>query len=725
VSISKIQTERVFEETSKILFSKGEKPRLVDILTEVSRFFAKNPAGQPLKLPLEYFGDGLRSNVDKANELFTNSQINLDILYEVCREHLNESMTLSTILRAYLERLRVRRVAIETLIDDYMFSIYNTDGYYLSVSDQFNDLDYTDISMTTAFVDTTTGSVTLPTVSNMTKKMAAGRVTSTSFKATVAGKEVRAEVISPFTGALDGLTNTAWSVEVETSEPVEVIGEIAIQLGTAQEPVTVSRLEFDPFGVTPVQVFVEATKASSNTRFDFGDQIKTSANKMVFVHPANEVHRMFITLRKTAPDYTRTQNNTIKYRYIFGAKEISITEHVYDNNAIWVSQPLYIPEELVDDNVIDAVSLVVQESVPADTSIKYYVAADVEEEEPEVSDFNWRSIDPISNGITNNENTVIRFDGALSFSKFIRTPDEGELDGSYLPLIPLDATNNDLRLRNPSPSVFQGVDEAYRIAAFNEDVLKESLVLEEGVNTTRIMHVALDAEALETGLSFWTNYINGTATASTAYGTIDSGNEFFWGGDVGMAGRSVYVETYLDSAEEQDLLLKEFRKADSNSQQWDVKVFLNGREIGDLPQGTDNLVLPWKFNEGLNHVCLMINIPANTGEFPYTHNGTLDLMSTSDLYDFGSVKLANWKYIDPFHMEFNETGQPKTFTIVNGEIVSRRKPTDNFRLRYAKATNSAPGAVRLKAEFGRSILNPNVTPTLDSYRLRFLYGEND
>jgi len=92
------------------------------------------------------------------------------------------------------------------------------------------------------------------------------------------------------------------------------------------------------------------------------------------------------------------------------------------------------------------------------------------------------------------------------------------------------------------------------------------------------------------------------------------------------------------------------------------------------------------------------------------------------LQSYGVVRLDRWGYVDPFTMKYNETGQPKTFTIKDNMIISRRRPTTNFQIRYATETGNEPMAVRLRADLRRGRNNPNVTPQINSYSLRFTYG---
>ncbi len=142
-----------------------------------------------------------------------------------------------------------------------------------------------------------------------------------------------------------------------------------------------------------------------------------------------------------------------------------------------------------------------------------------------------------------------------------------------------------------------------------------------------------------------------------------------------------------------------------------------------MPPSIDRLLVPWAFQEGLNHVALLINIPEATQDIPHPQVGTIDLLTDSNLYDQGQVRLATWAFTSLFNMQYNERDQPYTFTIYNGELISRRKPTSNFRLSYTQATRTGPGAIRVRADLSRSTDDSTVTPRVNSYSIRFSYGE--
>ncbi len=761
MSISRIQRERILEEVTRTLYASGEKPTLSEILNRVSRYVSDNPLGAPLDVTgIAYAEPDMRSKTDLINEALLNTILNIDVAYEATDESVENLMFLTSILKGNLEKLAARRKKIVSKIDDYLFSTYNADGYYYSLSDDFSTLDKTDLPLTSAFVDQAAGVVAIPTNSDLTKKVTIDKITSVEFTAySPAVARPRIIMKSPFSGAVDGLSNTIWAMEVEMYKPAEVIVSASIGIGTNDEPLHISRIEIDPYGINPVQTWIgthsggvgpDGPDTNTTPEFydttgstgsfvnllsqgirlgdSFGGKIQTLDYRGVFSDDRRLARTINIVFRKTEPDYVSTDGK-LRYHYMFGAKDLTITEHVYDDNATWVSSPLELPPEFNGD-LIDAVSLVTKEEVPNDTKIKYYVAADVSDAD-NVGDFSWKEIVPIDDLRPLAEN-IVRFDGTNRISRIIKS----DPDPANWELIELKSTGANDTL-NPAPVFKDSSESFYRIAEFKDDYVLNSLKLEEGIDTVRSLHK--DTEYTPgTGavsgmdLAYWKDYVSGVDTdVDKTYTQLDTSNTFFDGSEVGFDFQSVYAETFLEVQDDLEILFKNCRKIDSNSKTWDVKVYLNGREVADMPVGTDEAIVPWKFNRGINHIILLATIPESDDANPNVYQGQVELMSPDKLSDWGTVKLGTWQYVDPFVMKHNETGEPQTFTIIERdmdggvikkEIVSRRTPTNRFRIQYTRPTGGSPTGLRLRADLSRDITNPYVSPKLDLYRLRFAYG---
>lgn len=713
-SIRKTQIEQVLSDSIRLLYSQGVKPTSSAIQALTSRYFSENPAGAPLDFDINtILAEDGRSDADAFNEMLLKVITNLNVLYKTSLDQVDDVLTMNTELREKIARLKNRRKKLAAKIDDHLLSLYNSDGYYYSVSDSFSDLDLTDLSLTSAFVDTTEGAATLPMVSKYSNRVTPDNIYVSDISATVNGSQAALNNVSPVEYALDGNTNTVWSVEIETSSVLEVVLNLTLAFS---DDIHLSRIDVDPYGLSPAQwaVSTVSTTASeaSGDPVTFGSDVTTTVDHFVKRGNAQKVREVRFAIRKTKPDYEHNNGGQVKYRYIFGAKEIALSYQVYDNYASLVTVPLEVPGDGDEGFVIDAVSLSADYDLPEGSEINFYVAED-NPQANDISDFDWRAVQTVDD--ERGGFTTVRFDGT---SRSIRDIKSNPASGDLKKIDP-DFTNVDLTKRNPTQSIIDGVD-VYRLAEFDESPLLDTLVLHEGVNTAKVYHTDLSTAAIE-GLDWWATK---RTDAETDHVRIDAGNEFFYGGDVGESGRSILVETYVDVPGDIEPVLATMKKSDSNAATWQVRSFLNGTETAFLDAGVQSQNVPWPFRKGLNHIAVLINIPQPSAVVPNPYIGTLDLMGGTDLYDYGLVRLDTWAYIDFFDMIHNQPVATSTFTIYEGELISKKKPTDNLRLVYSKTTDNGPEAVRVRADFSRESTYSTVTPSLNQYRLRFSYSED-
>ncbi len=719
MSIQQVQAKNILDLVAKAHFIDGQNPQFNTLQAYVSKFFSTQRISQPYKIPMDTFREGLLSDPELMNEFMALMIVNLDTLYETCFEHIDQILALNTVLRDHLDRLKMKRSLLSSKIDDYLLGIFNSDGYFYSFSDDFSTGYFTDFGYTSAFLDMTAGVITIPPIADKSRSVHTDSIATPSVTVTNANGDILNHTVkASFDNAVDGLNNTAWHFEVRTNDEGPITANVNFLLSSATSTRLVTKLDLTPFGVNPVQCGVNAlhrSTANASYTIPFSKDVKTSSDKMVFMadNPAPDLAEIRLQLSKQTPDYYINDSTTRTGVYVFGFKEISATEQYYDPAATWVSLPISIPESLGDEAVIDAVSLVTTDNKPSGSDITYYVAAD-NTDATELSDFDWKQIRPITDTSGGN---LVRFDGSVKRSRMIRMTPRNDND---VQMIQPNTTNPDLSKRNPTSAYFTDFD-AYRITDFTEEFLAGTLSLAEGVNTTRILYVPLDEDAISDGFAFWKTVLDSHVYSST-YGEIDTGNEYLYGADIGTNGVSVYSETFLFAEEDMPVILKECHKADANSKTWDVKVFLNGREIASMPEGVHKLTVPWRFRAGKNHIVVMANIPEYSSDSNSPYLGSFSIMSDSDLWDYGVVKLDDWNYVDDYKIVKNHTNESKVFTIYNGEIVSRREPTTNFKLSWAQSTGAAPESIRLRADMSRSSTNSNTSPSIDMYRLRFAYS---
>lgn len=723
MSIQQVQTKNILNFIAQSLFSSGTNPMTKELLQPLSSFFASNPTGLPYKLPPGRFREDLLGNQEDYNDLLAFMIANLDTLYEVCFDHIDQIFQLNTVLQNHLDRLKKKRARLEDQIDDYLLSIYNSDGYFFSISDNFNETGLVDFDFTSAYVDTEAGVVTLPSLANGSRLIDPDKFRDPTITIKNNQNQTYAyDTKMPFTNAIDGLSNTAWYVEVKTKDLGPLTLTLDIGLSTALGDTKLSRIEVIPYGIESTRVAVEVSYSDSDqlsSKVPFSNFVKTSTNKMIFnaEEVRDDVETVHLTMSKNKHDYEITNQDGKFNVFMFGIKELILSENVYDTAASLVTIPLALPSTINGEASIDGVSAVIEDNIPFDASINYYVAEDITDA-TSISDFNWRPISPIGWISDASKNTVVKFGGSRFQSKILRRTPKNN-DGK---VIEFNTSDLDPSNQNPTGSYFTGLD-VYRIAAFDDQFLSGTLTLEEGVNTTRIYYTDLDALAITNGFAFWKEIFD-DGNYLTTYGQIDTGHGFFYGGDVGENAKSVLAETYINCEQELPIIQKDCRKLDSNSQLWNLKLYLNGREIANMPVGTNRTTVPWKFNKGRNHIALIANIPAaSQGTTPYV--GTFGIMSDDSLTNYGAVNLDFWTYVDNHKFVNNQVDDAKTFTIYNKELVSRRKPTDNYRISYHQMTNEGPAAIRFRADFTRNQNSTSITPILDAYRLRFSYESEE
>lgn len=716
MSIREVQIKNVYANLLKNQVLMGKILDLNRVRTQLNSFFAVQRPTQPLSLSPNAFEGITLSDPELINDFMAFAIANIDTLYESCLANIDSLMLVNSLLEDYLTRLKAKQKLVGSKIDDFLLVASDTGGFFFSSSNNFRTDNGIDFSMTTSVVDLEAGTLSIPQLRTGSsiyplKGIGLSSVTISS----IDGTTVEYEKKTPFTDAFDGLSNTAWWMQTTIKDPSPLYAEFTFDLSGDFGDNEITRVELEPFGSEPVRMAISYSYEGEDGRLissQFSHILKTSDTKMFFVVDEPKKHVRSITLHcwKNKSDYKTINNYDV---FLFGFKNISFIKQLYSNHSTFVSNPISLDMEFTGTSKIDAVALEVNEHKPEETSIDYYVAAD-NPNATSISDFAWQRIYPV--GSFKKEREIIRFGGSVDRKFDARLRPRRESD---IRVNPINRTHVDLSGRNPTPSYFPGM-EVYRLFRFNETFLDGTLTMEEGFNATKIYYTNLSTSSFRDGFDFWVNVLDDPKSYETAYGEIDSGQGFFYGGDVGANAKSVYVETYVFVDKEMPAQMHEIEKLDINSKTWNIKAFLNGSELASLPRGLDRLTVPWKFQRGRNHIGIIIDIPPSSAELASPYLGSLSLMNGAKLENYGTVKLHDWRYVDPYKFQFNYTEQAKVFTIYNDEIVTHTMPSANLRVNYKQGTNSSPEAVRVRVDMSRGFRS-NVTPSLDGYRVKFLY----
>ena len=136
--------------------------------------------------------------------------------------------------------------------------------------------------------------------------------------------------------------------------------------------------------------------------------------------------------------------------------------------------------------------------------------------------------------------------------------------------------------------------------------------------------------------------------------------------------------------------------------------------------GQNNLLIEWNFKAGINTIKVAIDIKDSA-------NGSISLMDSKSLLDYGLVYSQYYGYVDPIEFKVNRSTYDKVFTIENffgnKEILCRDNINSNSRLFYYSNNPNPVTALRFRADISRG-RNPLSSPTIDYFKLKFKNSEN-
>ena len=166
MSIQSIQKKRFIETIYKIYYALGSAPSDNEVNILYGRYFSRFQPGFPIQVPYSDLSSSGIVDPEKLNRIMVHTLFNIDVLYDAYHEQVEDLYEIVTAYNARLENIKSKRVELEKKVDDYMFSLSNTDGFYYSVTNAFNDATLTDLNYTTAYVDTSTRKTTIPKITS-------------------------------------------------------------------------------------------------------------------------------------------------------------------------------------------------------------------------------------------------------------------------------------------------------------------------------------------------------------------------------------------------------------------------------------------------------------------------------------------------------------------------------------------------------------------------------
>ena len=709
MNISSIQKRKFLGNIYKILYSQGKKPSELEIKKVFGEYFSIYKFGNPIPLDYTKLDIVAKTDVNLINELMANTLFNVEVLYDCVNENNQEIFSIVTALNNRLDNLKSKRKILENKIDDLIFANSNSDGYFYSYLEGFSNLDTIDMDMTSAYIDTLYGNVSIPKITNsISNALTTSTITSSNATYSIMSNNqpvVNNVDVQDFESVFDGLNDTYWSYTHNSPEPSVVVMTLNIPINTSYN---LSKISGSLLTSAPCAIYVTATPTDTNKPEQMRSQTsKTDYNRFSFTIPADFYSKIMIIIYKTEPD--QIENNSINpYTYKFGIRELVINADYYDKSAVIVSAPISVP---VSDNnklTINSVSIETKDQILSGTDIKYYVAADSTSVK-QIAEFNWIPIEPTSS--TNaTAQKIVNLSGSSVQSRYIGVPGE---DSSSIPINP-----NPENVNEANPTILPGTDkEVYRIEAVNaSDQFIDPYILAD-LNCYKHYHITPGNSNVEyyKSLNIWTekiainddvNELN-TDIVKDQISNIAPG---IYGVRVGL------METKLLTTKE----YKVSHKVTKSRDDFNLAIYLNGTLIADLPSGVISSTIEWNFITGINNIVV-------TYDKNFSGLINFDLMSNKNLIDYGTMFLNYFSYLDPMEFKRRSDISANLFTIApfytRREILSSREISGKSLLNYYSNALDTVTAVRYRADLIRHE-NPLQTPLIDSIRVKFKHNDS-
>ena len=733
MTIENIQKQRFLDTIYKIYYSLGSEPSANEISSIYGRYFSRFRPGLPIPVPYQDLNSSAIIDHEKINRILAHTAYNVDILYDSFYEEIEQLYAVTSAFKFRMDSLKAKRAELEKTVDDYLFAINNTNGYYFSHTNAFNNTNLTDLNNTTAVVDTTARKLTLPKITSGLFNYVGNilnKTSNASMELYVDGKLIKSESSIDFTNVFNGLNNYDWEYSYESPTigvcTLKIIIPITLSGSTASG---ISLVEGKINSQKPLEVSALIVNSTDRSKsLFFSKDSSGDYDNFSFSFGTTSASAVELYLTKVEPDYTNNFNDTVKYMYNFTIDELIITAPYYDASAMFVSQRITMPTLQNPNLAIDEVSFDTVQQVPAGSAINYYIAAD-DGTTNSVSDFSWIAISPASLKNASN-NSVVKFGGVSRKEATIVNQTGTSLESSMTEMVKIPRTTT---YQNPILNYFYANDPAnigfnlYRLAKFQKDIKPYEVYMLENVDRDQISASIVSGTSLDR--TAWQQVLSGArkdiVPTKVSY-SVNNSEVFYQAQNVAYG--SIYLTTniYLD---ESLVLTKNFVKSLS-AQYWNINIYLNGVELtgsGSLSPGVLTSSLTWNLKAGQNSIVMIINKSTNdTSGVETTFNGSISLMEGMSLADIPNSEIyKNYlSYVKIEDLRNKYSNIDNVFSIINWEnnteIVYRRTEEikTGSKVYYLLNDSTKPNGVRVRADLLRG--NDSYTaPSLISYTLKF------
>lgn len=735
MSIERIQKQRFLDTIFKMYHSLGIEPSYNDLSILFGQYFSLNKPGDPVPVPYNALDASNTIDVNSLNRIMSTLLYNVDVLYDSFQDDLDSLYSIISSYKFRLDNLKNKRAEVEKKIDDHLFALKNTDGFYYSVSNAFNDLEQTDITNTTAYVDTEARKVSLPKMSSGLFNYV-GNFLNTNSSATLSvffdGQIVDGPRAVDFSNAFNGLNNSRWSYTTASN----MTGHRSNSIGLCTLKITVNTAAIQSSPISVVEGKIISRKAV-DTSVIVNDAVNAS-NSLYFSKNGSTDYDVFsfnfepkpastvdIFFAKAEPDYVITDANEIKkYVYEFGIDELVVASPYYDSSAVFYSNKIEIIDNKNENLVVDAVMLETNDQIPNGCAINYYIAED-NGLQSDVNLLNWTAISPTTN-LTSSEENIIRFNGTTTRAMTVVEPSSSSIIPTEQEFIKIPRTTT---YSNPIQNYFYQNDSnnigfnLYRFAKFPNGINPITPYILENVRNKQLKINYVQGTSLDQ--SSWQQILAGYRTdvvVTEDQSDISSTDLFFSGNNIPNGSVRLSTNVYADS----DVMYnKRFLKS-ADAQYWDINIFLNGRQLARIEPGVLSSSITWNFNKGQNSIVIVINKSSNVSSAATTFQGSITLMEGMSISNTPGIR-AYQNYL--FYVKVEDlrrlySNTDNVFSIINyennNEIVYRRTEeiASGSVVHYLQNLDNGISGLRLRADLSRG-QSAYASPAIISYKLKF------
>ncbi len=730
MSIENIQKKRFLETIYKMYYALGSDPSDSEISNIYGRYFSRFAPGSSVTVPYDDLNAQSVIDQDTLNRIMVHIIYNLDVLYEAFYDQIEDLYSIVNTYNSRIESIRSKRAEIEKKVDDQLFSIRNTDGFYYSVSEAFNDLSKTDVNLTTAVVDVENRKLDIPKLNSGLFNYV-GNIISRASNVTVEtifeGSIVKTENVS-LQNAFNGLNNFDWRYTFESSTIGLCTIKITIPvLSTLTQ--NVSLIEGKINSIKPVDtaaIVVDPTSRSRSLSFTKSNTL--DFDRFSFSFPAVSTNSIELYFTKSEPDRTLVLNQGVTYCYDLRIDELVISSPYYDTAATYVSQPIGLPTNQNENLIIDKVVLDVRDQVPTGSSIRYYIAKD-NPGANNIYDYDWISISPLNIKDSNNP-VMVNFSGTNITSSSVVDSTSGSFasSASSMVKIPRETLYN-----NPISNYYYESDSSelgfnlYRFAKFSASIKPYDSYILENVDSNQLTVSIVNGQQLDK--SSWQQVLSGSKTDvvyTSFVRTINNTQEFFTAQNIPYG--SIRLETNVMA--DQDLSITEAFLKDLSAQYWDIKIYLNGIDLtanNTLSAGILSANITWSFKKGPNNVVIIINKSSNnTSSTNTAFNGAISILANRSILSLNGIKCyKNYLYeVKVEDLRNYYSNKDNVFSIIQYEnvyeIVYRRSEEiiSGSRVYYTYNSDNDVQSIRVRADLFRGS-NVYTGPSINSYTVKF------